>query len=492
MLRHLIPIDFHPINIVKTICRHLCKASVLGACMLTVAICAYADPIPESIDKLLKNANISSNHVAIFAQRLDQPSPALSINANQAMNPASVMKLVTSYAGLSILGPEYRWKTDFLSDNHPVNGRLNGNLYIRGHGDPSLDNRSLWRLLGELRQQGVQAIQGNIIIDDSQFAPTQNDAFAFDGQGYRAYNATANATMIDQRATSIGFRVMDNRVQVTVFPKPTTLVVENHLRVDERPCDNWRDQLQYDISTAGKITTLAFRGAFSAQCGERFLDLSVLSPSQQWESLFKLLWSQWGGKFNGKVTIGLTPANAILLKTHESEPLSSVIHDVNKYSQNLMARQLLLSLALEQGTTPATEDAAAEIVNQWLTQRNLADDAFIIDNGAGLSRKNRLSAQWLGKLLIDAYQSPYMPEFVASLPIYAKDGTLARRPKNSPLKGRAHLKTGSVEGVNALAGYVIDQQGQTWVIVWLVNDDQAHNSVAAQEQLLNWVYQSAK
>lgn len=459
--------------------------------MMCLCTHANAESPPQEVAILLKNANISLDHVAMFAQRLNQPTPTLSVNARQAMNPASVMKLVTTYAGLSILGPEYRWKTEFLSDNNPINGRLKGNLYIRGHGDPSLDSQTLWRLLGELRQQGIQTIQGNIIIDDSLFSPAQTDAFSFDGAGYRAYNATANATMIDQRATSVGFRVIDNRVQITVFPKPTTLAIENHLRVDQGPCENWRDQLQYDI-TEGKTTTIAFRGVFSAQCGDRFLDLSVLTPTQQWQSLFKLLWSQWGGKFNGNVTVGLTPASALLLKTHESEPLANVLRDINKYSQNLMARQLLLSIALEQGKLPATEEAAAEVVNQWLAQQNLADNTFIIDNGAGLSRKNRLSAEWLGKLLIHAHQSPFMPEFVASLPIYAKDGTLARRSKESPLAGRAHLKSGSLEGVNALAGYVIDQQGQTWAIVWLVNDENAHKSVAAQEQFLNWVTQSAK
>lgn len=451
---------------------------------------AFADPLPPSVAKAIEQAGIAPKNVALFAQRIDQAAPVLSHNATQAMNPASVMKLVTSYAGLSMLGADYRWKTEFLVDTMPVNGRLKGNLYIRGHGDPSLDSRTLWRLLGELKQQGIHTIQGNVVIDDSLFAPTQTDPFAFDGEGWRAYNATAHATLLDQRATSIGFNTREGQVQVTVFPRPPTLQIQNHLRAESRPCDHWREQIRYEVSTQGKQTVLALYGSFSSECGERFLDLTLYNQTQQWAQQFKPLWSQWGGALKGQIIAGSTPEQALVFKTHRSESLATVMRDLNKYSQNLMARQLLLSLALEQGHTPANEQNAAETIHQWLTEQQLQDTQLVVDNGAGLSRQSQLTAAWLAKLLIHAYQSPTMPEFVSSLPVYAQDGTLARRAKTSPLAGRAHLKSGSIEGVNALAGYILDANQHTWAVVWLVNDSHAAASADAQEAFLHWVFQA--
>ena len=153
-----------------------------------------------------------------------------------------------------------------------------------------------------------------------------------------------------------------------------------------------------------------------------------------------------------------------------------------------MARQLLLTLALEKQGAPATEAKGEQILKDWMSIKNINAKEMVIENGSGLSRTERISAEHLGALLVSAYSSAIMPEIMASLPILALDGTVKKRLNDSAIQGRAHLKTGSLDGVSAIAGYVLDAKNRRHVIVMMVNNSKAEQSKKAQDALIEWTY----
>ena len=153
-----------------------------------------------------------------------------------------------------------------------------------------------------------------------------------------------------------------------------------------------------------------------------------------------------------------------------------------------MARQLLLTIAAETQGAPATEAKGEAAIKQWLASKNIQADELVIENGSGLSRIERISAAHLGQMLLNAFQSPIMPELMASLSIMGLDGTAQKRLKDSSLAGRAHLKTGSLDGVSAIAGYVLDKNNKRHVLVMMVNHANAAASKNAQDALLESVF----
>jgi len=214
----------------------------------------------------------------------------------------------------------------------------------------------------------------------------------------------------------------------------------------------------------------------------------VTGPDNYIYGVFKSLWAELGGQFEGNMREGTVPADAQLLHSTNSPSLAEVIRDVNKYSNNVMTRQILLTLGAEKYGPPGTVDKGSEAVRAWLAQKGLDFPELVLDNGSGLSRDGRISARHLGEILLTAYQSPYMPEFLASLPILSMDGTLAHR-YGGALAGRAHLKTGSLDNVRAQAGIVLDEHGRRIVMVILHNDARAESAAgeAVQNALLAWI-----
>ena len=190
----------------------------------------------------------------------------------------------------------------------------------------------------------------------------------------------------------------------------------------------------------------------------------------------------------GKVRTAAVPENARRLHAHYSSPLADIIRSINKYSNNVMARQMLLTIGAEKQGAPGSVEKGAAAVREWLAGKGLNFPELVIENGAGLSRVERISAQHLGELLMAAWKSPGMPELMSSLPMVAVDGTLEKRLKNSPVAGQSHLKTGSLDGVRAMAGYLLDRQGRRWVVIFVVKHVRASAAREAQDALLEWLY----
>lgn len=479
---------------------------VIATLFLCFFSCAAYAELPASVIDALKQSRIPQASVGVYVQAVDGTRPSITHNAEIGLNPASVMKLITTNAALDLLTPAYRWKTEIYRDGDVINGVLNGNLIIKGYGAPSFKVQDFWQLLMRLQQAGINEIKGDLIIDKSIFAEKSGNRPAFDAEIWRAYNAQSSAFLVNGRHTSFRFSTTDTAVNVNQEFELNAVKVVNNMQLSQGACGDWRNRFAYTVKTEPDGVVVTFNGTFSPDCGERYLELSVLDDEQYAFYTFKKLWRELGGVFNGKLKNQALPEKQDLSEeqslsaTHNlkisvikvveqvSEPLGYVIRDMNKWSNNLTARQLLLTLAAEKQVLPATEAKGETVVKNWLASKSIEAKELVLENGSGLSRIERVSSQHLGQMLVSAYNSPVMPELLASLPILGLDGTAKNRLKDSAVQQCVHLKTGSLDGVSAVAGYVLSSQNKRYVFVFIVNHANAAASRTAQDALIEWVY----
>jgi len=447
--------------------------------------------LPRPVAQALARASIPAGAVGAIVEPADAGAPIVSNQADVAMNPASVMKLVTSFAVLDNLGPAFRFHTDFLAAAPIADGVLEGDLVIRGGGDPKLTYERLWQAAHQLRARGLREIRGDIVIDRAYFAANAGfDPGRFDNEPRRGYNVGADAFLVNFGAVQFTLTPEGEGVRVTAEPDLPSIEIASRVRSVPGACDWWRKDLRYDVQPNGMLALASFSGSIPADCGVRRFTLAVLEPAKFTESVLRWIWSEAGGTLRGKVRAGSTPIDARLLYSAESEPLAVLVHDMNKYSNNVMARQLFLALSTEKAGMPGNEATSAELVRAWLAQRRIDAAGLRIDNGAGLSRDDRISAATLAALLRAAWQSPLMPEIAASMPIFAIDGTLKGRPATDAA-GHAHLKGGTLNGVQSVAGYVVDKHGRRWILVMMVNHANGNAAQPAIDALVQWTFEGA-
>ena len=478
------------------------RAACLGIA-LVAALCAAparaqpqdsaaARALPPAVSAALRAARIPPEAVGIVVQPLDHagapgaPIAPLLLNESVPMNPASTMKLVTTYAALSVLGPAYTWKTEAFAAGPLRRDVLDGNLAIRGSGDPKLVVEHLWLLAHRIRAYGISEIRGDVLLDKSAFAVGPGDPSAFDGEGLRPYNATPDALLLNYKSVSFGF-VPDpetRSARVVATPPLAGLKVPPLVRGAEGPCGDWRARLQADFTNP---LAPAFRGSYPLSCGERVWHVSVLDHTQYFGAVFRALWESAGGRWSGKAREAAVPADARRIALHESAPLAEVIRDINKYSNNVMTRQLFLTLGSEAARQPGTPERASRALADWLSSRTLAMPELVLENGSGLSREERIAPASLARLLAHAWASPLMPEFFSSLPLVGVDGTMRNR---NGAAGSAHIKTGLLRDVRAIAGVVHAASGRRYVVVALINHANARDGQAAQDALLDWVFRN--
>jgi D-alanyl-D-alanine carboxypeptidase/D-alanyl-D-alanine-endopeptidase (penicillin-binding protein 4) len=462
------------------------------ALLLTLGIGLSAqanDTLPKSVVQQLKNAAIPMANVAVVVQDAGSKRPSLQYNGDAAMNPASVMKLVTTYTGLNILGPAYSWQTSAYSLTPPMDGVLYGDLYLKGSGDPRLTFEQFWLLLRQLRTAGLREIKGKLVLDRSAFTLTPNDAnnvvngggTPFDDQPLRPYNVKPDALLLNWKSVRLQLNVANDKLQILAEPQPANLYLISQVTLTEGECGDWKSRLRADVSTHPDRFHLVITGSYPKSCGMQRWHLGVLDHPQYVYGVFRQLWEELGGSIGGGLGDGRVPPSAVPLASIESPPLSEVIRDINKFSNNVMARQLYLSLG------DGSSAGANAAVRTWLEKQSLRMPELVLDNGSGLSRNERISAQSLAALLNNAWQSPFMPEFVASLPITGIDGTMKKRLRENGALGQSHIKTGTLDGVKTMAGYVRDKKGKWQIVVFLINHPNAAAGQAAQDALISWM-----
>lgn len=447
--------------------------------------------LPPAMVDIFNRAQVPLDGVGVVIKEAGAPTTLVSHNADKAMNPASVIKLVTTYAGLELLGPAYAWKTEILFAGEVRGSTLNGDLVLKGSGDPKLTVERLWQALKSLRDRGLSSIKGDLLLDRSFFEPVDHDPAKFDGEPLKAYNVGPDALMLNFKTVRFQFAPGVDGRTVSIAPdvRPAQLDIINRVRLNDAPCGEWRDRIVLDVQqvTATQLR-VAFTGNYPKSCGERGWNISLLDHPRFTGGVFASIWRDLGGTWNGAVKLATTPADARPVATIESPPLAEVVRDINKFSNNVMARQLFLTLSGELAKEPAGVARSAQIIREWMAKKGIPAPELVLENGSGLSRNERISAGTLSALLDAAWKSSVMPEFMSSLSLAGVDGTLRRRNRNDSVAGQAHLKTGTLTEAKAVAGYVLDQNGRRWVVVMMVNHANANATQAAQDALLNWVY----
>ena len=441
-----------------------------------------AEALPPKVDQALRQAAIPRDALSVVVIPLGagSPKPARLLHqADVSRNPASLMKLVTTSAALDLLGPAFTWRTPVAVDGVVRDGVLLGHVYLRGQGDPKIGVEQVWLILRRLQGMGIQKIQGDIILDRTAFEVPPQDPGGFDGEPLRPYNASPDALLLGYKSFLLHF-VPDaaNKVaRVHVEPPLAGMLVQASVSLSNADCSDYRASLKADFQNPLRIS---FAGAYPLACADKVWPVAYADPPQFAPRTIHGMWLQLGGQLSGTVREGAMPPHLKPLWSHESPSLAEVVRDINKFSNNVMADQLFLTLGLNQrGLGNAVNTKA--VIDAWWRERFGQEPPFM-DKGSGLSREARITPQALAGLLQWVWLQPFMPELMASLPLTGVDGTL----KRSKSTASAHLKTGSLRDVMGVAGYVDAAQGQRYVLVVIVNHANAYQARPVIDALIDW------
>ena len=450
------------------------------------------ETLPANVNAALKRFKLNGKGLSVFVQEIGAEQPIIAHQSNIARNPGSAIKLLTTYAAMEVLSPSYRWHTDFFADGDIVNKTLNGDLWVKGGGDPYLPLQRLWLLVHQLRNKGLQTINGDLVIDQSLFTHIDEDPAAFDNQGLRAYNVVPAPLVSNFNVSQFIFRPNGKKVDVEVIPNIPTIKIDNRLRVASKSCSGYQRGIAMSVNDQGAVV---LDGKFPKRCRSYAMARSVLDKNEYTAELFRKFWQESGGRWDGKLRVtnkGNTEKefDGRPFFRFNSVELADAVRSINKYSNNLMTRMLFLSLGMEQFDAPGNADKSRRAIDDWLEQKNLDFPQLHVHNGAGSSRNTRITAENLGSLLLTAWQSPYMPELIASMSLSGQNGTFAKRHMTSVLNGRAHLKSGRLDHVVAMAGFLQAKDDRRYVVVTLHNATDAHrgSGQAIQDALLGWLF----
>ncbi|MBC7454932.1 MAG: D-alanyl-D-alanine carboxypeptidase/D-alanyl-D-alanine-endopeptidase [Massilia sp.] len=484
-------------------------APVLAFIALIACLPLARAQLPEPVLSTLAASGMPQDAISALVLRGD--ATVLSHLAERPMAPASTIKLVTTLVGLDTLGPVFRGRTELRSTGAVVKGVLMGDLVLRGGADADFSGAVLEQMLQSLRNQGIERIAGKLLLDRSLFQPARLDlgAAPFDASPEAYYNVIPDALMVNKNMLQVDMRSTGNALQLVMQPPLDKVGIGADMNLIDADCARWEDgwKLPQALPEKGGSIKVVLRGSFPKNCA-RAVNINVVDRNDYVARLFRASWKKLGGAFGGEVIDGVAALDARLLAEHVARALPELVRDINKLSDNALARTLFLSLgSLEAdallgsrpltgaayGASTQTTSARADLaVRAWMRQHAINDTGLVLENGSGLSRLERISALQMGALLRAGLRSDWAPEFLASLPIAALDGTMRKRLQGSPAAGHARIKTGALTNVVAIAGYVRDALGQQCVVVAMINSAQANDGKgrAVLDALIDWVARS--
>ena len=480
--------------------------------------------LPPHIESIIKKSNIPKEAISISVDRVTKQSGSQSFNfhevihwqENQSMNPASTMKLLTSLAAMEVLGPQYRWKTDLFTNGKIQNGTLQGDLLIRGSGDPKLIPEEINKMLANLKSSGIKKIAGDLILDRSAYDSSVKETSFSDGEPSRAYNVAPDALLFAFNSFSFQFfpNIDNQLVVIKQTPRIANLKVDNQLSLVDAPCTNWRENISMAIQMQKNATWLAsFQGEYPSSCGSATWNVVASDSDQFFLQSLIAAWEDMGGTWGKKPTIKSGQLSDLFrpVVTHFGVPLYESVRDINKLSNNVMARQVLLTIGLEKVQGPSNTTNGTKVVKSWLKKHQLDMPELVIENGSGLSRIERISPKHLNQVLLLGLNSSASDYFAESLPIAGVDGTMKHRlidkfrkyiPKKSDVqqlekntegfpnairKYGAYIKTGSLMDVRSISGYVVSKTGQVYAITSMINHKNSGSGRAIHDALMTWL-----
>ena len=478
----------HMVLGLKRLRQFACLACV-GALICAAPVAGAQSGMPAELTRAWAQTKLPESSLSLVVQEIGGPR-LFAVAADQPRNPASVMKLVTTYAALSKLGPNFSWNTDFLIDAKArvsEQGVLSGPLYLKAGGDPVLMLQDLWRLMRDLRLRGIREVS-EIVVDRSVFDDVTIDPASFDGAADRPYNASPDAFMVGFGAVRLVFTPdpATRTWKSFVDPPVPGVQIDGNIEWSDSTCPG-SPAISTDTTMIDGNVRFRVSGRAAASCGEFDVFRLALSQQEFGARLLRSMWQELGGTLTGRVSQGTIPVGAVAIASHQSPPLSEVIRLINKRSNNVMTRVLLLTLGAQAGRRPASVASSVEVVREILARQGIQMSGMVIDNGSGLSRVGVVSADSLSQLLLKAWQSPVMPEYVSSLSILGLDGTARNRLQQASTRTQAHLKTGSLRDVRSVAGYVWGISGKRYIVVSMVNHDRAFDARPFENALITWL-----
>ena len=486
---------------------------LIAALLAGIGLSNAQAQLPESVSLLLRSANIPEDAMGAIVLRGN--TTVLSHGAERSMQPASTMKLVTTAVGLEQLGPIFRGRTELRTNADVINGVLKGDLILRGGADTDFNADVLAHMLQTLRTQGIVKIKGDLILDRQLFQPARPDIGAppFDESAEFRYNVIPDALLLNTNLLDINMNSTDRQLSILMQPPLENVSITSDMKLIKGSCARWEDGWrppEYRRDASGKLQVI-LHGTFPQNCSKA-TSINVLDRNDYADRLFRATWKRLGGTITGTVReaplTGLPPTaepvGTRMLADHVARALPEVLRDINKTSDNTLARTLFLSLGSLQsdgwlGSRPVAmatpEDTATRarlVIQEWFQRHHIDTQGMLVDNGSGLSRTGRIAPAQMAGVLQAMQQSPWAPEFQSSLPIVALDGTMRKRLLNSPAAARARIKTGTLKNVVAIAGYVPDANNQQCVVVAMINSDLVGNGNgrAAVDALIEWVARS--
>ena len=430
-----------------------------------------AAELHQDLTRLLEMPCLKKGEVGLRVADVDGGDVLFDAGGEKPLIPASNVKLVLAAAALSALGPTYSYPTEILSDGPPsAAGILRGNLYLKGHGDPVLVSEHLWLMARALKHLGVSEIRKDLIADDSTMA---RDPLLYERnpeETSRAYTAKPGGLSLNFNTVQVMVEPARKRgapPRVQLDPDSAHLEIDNKATTEPAGSGN---PLRILVLSSDHREILQLRGAVPLGAGRVSLYRSIDQPALYTGRVFAKFLAEAGIALRGSVRRGTVSPEAGLLYTHRSKPLSLIIQDMNKWSNNFIAEQLLRTLGKELHGDPGTREKGLRALQDYLAGIGISVDSYHLEDGSGLSRGNRLSAAQLVSVLeAMVHHSPWQAEFMASLGLLGMDGVVERRFSASPARGLLRVKTGTLPGVTALSGYARSTEGKVLAFSLLWN-----------------------
>lgn len=452
--------------------------------------------LPKSLISILTEQAIPPETLTVIVQEVDSDESIISLNPKILRSPASLTKLFTTFIALDYLGPDFQWNTNiYVSDS--ISDETVDYLLFKGEGDPYLTEENLRSIVKKLRHLGLERIEMGLQVDQQYFEANQSHPGDFDDDPLRPYNQLPSA--LTANFNRVDFQLVPNvntgSVDFYFDTLPSGVVIDNQLHLGKGQCSDFTDSVVFHETQTDQIMTIIAEGVFPSSCLKIEHEIALTNTNHYFYSLFSDLWKQSGGEFLGYIIdsekIG---ESEVPLLVHTSPPLNEIIRHTNKQSNNFMSRQIFLSLGNYQSDQTATLELSRLRINAMLDKYDIDFQGQFIDNGSGLSRETVIRGETLMQLLKEIYEHPLRAELISSLPITGIDGTMKKRFRKFPIKQRAHLKTGTLDGVTGMAGYVKGLSGKDYIVVFIHNDFSEHSYRVKefQKALLTWIIQDYK
>ncbi|MEY3091012.1 MAG: hypothetical protein RL113_1328 [Pseudomonadota bacterium] len=457
--------------------------------VIVLSLQLYA--LPSLIVQEIRKSRIPESDISIYIKEAGEKGKVIaSLNAEVLRTPASIIKILPTYASLLQFGFDYRWPTEFYTAGtlYP-NGRLDGDLVVKGYGDPTLNDEDLDSIITQFKERGLKQINGNIIIDRSYFQVGNKDSAYFDENPYSAYNALPDAMMFNERLVTVC--VTPRKRTVTKKYADESYKVIDRLQIVNKPCTGRYNWPQVRIDTQTSTPTMFLQGQISNRCGERNICKVITKPYKSFYYALKERLKRSGIYVKGRLKLTKTPQNAKILFTHYSKSLEEIVSETSKESNNLYARHLMLHLGTQKYDAPATLQKGRNAIAAILRKEGALDNRKLrIDNGCGLSRISKLRANRLAGVLDSAYDR-YGKRWMETLSIAGVDGTIKRRFLYQAVKGHAWMKTGTLKHVKNISGYVENKAGKLYTVVIMIQNARAASYGAKlQDEILKWLAKS--